>query len=382
LNTKAALPDDLDGEVAALLRRFYTLQYGKQLAAAVEIARCLQPEAVVPGLGSAAAEQQEGLAVLEAAVTQLELPAGVAPTARAFNGTEAARAAGWNSTRVARVFGRWNFALDRLRGKPQRQSAAQRAAERAARRGVHREREDYLRGLRLWLASEPPSFTTCDYDAWRNEYNEKLADGELPLVSYSMLRKAFRSSWADLIEVARGNLSIAEAEAHTRPSPLARVEGSHGLIGFAEVRELLGLSITAARAATRRPGFPPPAYTHLRGPRQRLWRRGEVEAFIAGDSTAESASLQHEYLDAHQVAEALGLAVITVTTGSSPRVPAPSVRAAGLQLWQCKDVDLASQSENSNPSRPVLAASVDGRHNKSQTHDPRPPLPTAGGRGG
>lgn len=56
--------------------------------------------------------------------------------------------------------------------------------------------------------------------------------------------------------------------------------------------------------------------------------------------------------------------------------------AAGLQLWQCKDVDLASQSENSNPSRPVLAASVDGRHNKSQTHDPRPPLPTAGGRGG
>lgn len=362
---------DLDAEVAALLRRFHSLGYRQQLAAVGAIGRYLAPGDALPTFAEAAREQAEALELLAAAAAELALPPGTAPTARAFTRTDAARRAGWNATRVARVFGRWNFAVARFLGKPLRQTAAQRAAERAARHGVHRERDDYLRSIRLWLDSEPPSLTTCDYDDWRAEYNEKLADGEPPLVSYSMLRKIFRSSWRDLIEVARGNLSLADAEARTRRCPLARDEGPDQLIGLAEIRELVGLSsVTATRNLTYRRGFPAPVYVHPRGAKQRLWRRPDVEAFLAGRPVKDrSGKLQQHYLDAHAVAEALGLAAITVTTGSSPRVPAPAVRVAGLQLWAAEGIAGLVKRENEVELEVVMAASADGHLQQPQPHN-------------
>jgi hypothetical protein len=374
VSSSADSSTQLDGEVAALLRRYHALPYRHQLAAAVAIARYLEVEPAVPGLEAAAVEQREAIAVLEAATAELGLPAGTAPTARAFNGTKAARLAGWNSTRIARVFGRWNFAVDRLMGKPVRQSAAQRGAERASKRGVRREREDYLCGLRLWLDSDPPSLTAYDYDAWRAEYNAKLNDGERALVSYSRLRQAFRCRWRDLIEVARGRLSLADAEARARSGSLVRDEGPDQLIGFAEVRTLLGLgSTTATRNMTYSRGFPAPVYVHPRGAKQRLWRRPDVDAFIAGRPTSDpGVGSRERYLDAHAVADALGLAVITVTTRSSPRVPAPVVRGAGLQLWSAEEVAEAAGREKRDESDPVLPDSADGHLQQPQPRDPRP----------
>jgi hypothetical protein len=337
---------ELDGDVAALLRRFYELAHAQQLAAAELICAYLAANEGEPRSLAALREQSEGLRILTEVAAELRLPTGVAPTVRAFNQSDRARAAGWNASRIVRVFGRWSFATDHIEGRQVRQSAAQRAAERAARRGVSRNREDYLVGLRRWLDTSPATETTQDYDAWRAEHNATLGAGESPVVTYSMLRKAFRCDWPDLIAVARGELTLKNADGRTRRKSLPREEGPHGLIGFAEVRMLLGLKTTAARRVTRDPAFPAPAYVHPRGAWQRLWKRADVERFLAGDPVDDrGVSLQDLYMDAAAVAEALGVAQITVTTGSTPRVPSPTVRIGGLQLWLRKQINTQLDSE-------------------------------------
>jgi hypothetical protein len=115
------------------------------------------------------------------------------------------------------------------------------------------------------------------------------------------------------------------------------------LIAFGEVREMLGLGMTAGRNLTHSTRFPKPAYTHPRGARNRLWLRSDVQGFVAGQPVPEREEnhLQQLYLDSAATAEALGLATITVTTGSSPKLPQPSVSVGGLRLWLREEIDKA-----------------------------------------
>jgi hypothetical protein len=332
-----------EGEAAAFMRRFYELSPPVQLeiwaAARAYLAAAIEETSADRVLE----ERREAIGMMRSVAAELQLEEDTAPTVRQFDACSTARATGWSSARVTKAFGRWSFACDYFLDRNRRRSAGQRAAVRASRRGVFRERDDYLYGVRLWLDSCPTAAATVDYDAWRVEYNAARPAGKPPLVSYSRLRQVFQYSWDDLKQAARGELLLAQATARgPRQQRVAR-HGPQDLIAFGDVREMLGLGLTAGRNLTRSTRFPKPAYTHPRGARNRLWLRSDVQRFVAGQPVPEREAnhLQQLYLDSAATAEALGLATITVTTGSSPKVPQPSVSIGGLRLWLRDDIDKA-----------------------------------------
>lgn len=278
--------------------------------------------------------RRSAVAAVGAVACALGLADGEAPTSKQFRELAPEHAPGWSLAAVIRACGSWRGATESFLGRSSGPTARQRGYMRAARRGVHRDRDDYLESVRLWLATNPPSRSAADYDAWRIEHNAKLGEGELRAVSYSMLRKVLPWGWDTTKAIADGLIDTTDAPAR-RPIRRRLKIGPHDLIAFSHVREISGLGITAARNLTYAPGFPAPAYTQPRPPHIRLWVRRDVERFVRGHPvTAREANyLQSDYLDAQAVAEILGLARITVTTRSSPRVPEPSVMLGGMQLW-------------------------------------------------
>lgn len=329
------------GELAAFMRRFYELSPTAQLAAWLTARDYLGAAAEPTEADTVLEERHDALGVMRAVCTELRLSEDMAPTARQFDGSAVASERGWSSARVTKAFGRWRFACDQLLDRTRRRSATQRAAVRASRQGVLRERDDYLRGVRLWLSDASAASCALDYDAWRSEYNERRTEGEPPLVSYSRLRQVFRCSWDDLKKLARGELQPDEVAPRAPRRPRVVRHGPHDLIAFGDVRQLLELGLTAARNETRSPRFPAPAYTHPRGARNRLWLRSDIQAYLRGEPVPnrEPNHLQQLYLDAVALAHLLEIAVISVTTRSSPRVPEPAVSLGGLQLWLREQIE-------------------------------------------
>jgi hypothetical protein len=319
--------------ISALLRRFLELPTAEQLEFVSIAGEYVTSTPAFDDVMAVAASRREALEVMGEVADEVGLTAGRAPTAEQFNRSSAAALRGWGARRVARAWGQWAFATAAYRGERPAASAAQRAIQRTARQGVHRARDDYLEGIRRWLRTTPRSRTARDYDEWRKEYNRSRPAGELPVVSYSMLRKALPWPWDETLRVAARELDPADA--HPRRASRARkpLHGPDGLISLKEVRAITGLGKTAARNLTYARGFPHPAYVQPAGPRTRLWRRREVAAYLAGEPIPPLGSLQEKYVNRDQVAMRLGVGKVTVTTRSSPRVPEPEVRVGGLQLW-------------------------------------------------
>lgn len=333
-------------EVRALVRRLPDLTQ-LELLSLIQIAGSMlqsaQPD--VAALLAEAGERRAALSAIEAVARALGRDSRTAPTAAEFNANAALTAPGWNTSRVIKAFGSWSAATRAYVGKSEPLTSRQRGHLRASRKGVLREREDYLAGVRSWLSTNPPSQTAQDYDAWRLEHNATRRDGEQPVVSYSMLRKALPWSWETIKLVAAGVLAPDEAPLRSLQERRERT-GPHDLVGLKAIRDLFGLGLTAARNLTYSHAFPRPAYTQPRPPGTRLWQRREIVAFHAGQPARRESTnkLQAVYLDAHAVATSLGLARITVTTRSSPRVPEPAVIVAGLQLWLKTDINAAAGS--------------------------------------
>jgi hypothetical protein len=103
---------------------------------------------------------------------------------------------------------------------------------------------------------------------------------------------------------------------------------------------ILALSQSAARRRITRDSFPVPVYTQRQSPGTKLWVLADLEYHAAGKPVKRRRrdELQRSYLDRNEVASALGLAPITVTTLSSPLVPDPAVSLGGIQLWLRDDV--------------------------------------------
>ena len=280
--------------------------------------------------------RHDALTAMHAVADALDLEPGRAPTIEEFN--KHPKRGEWTARRIASLFGSWGEAARRFASRRASLNARQVAHLRAARKGVFRERDDYLNCVSSWLRTDPPSKTTDDYDRWQREYNLTLPPGEQPTVSYSMLRKALPWDW----ETTKHLAGDKTARKHRRRAPATHKQrhGPNDLIAFGDVQTLLGLSTTAARSRTYADAFPPPAYTQPRPPGTRFWRRSDIEAHLNGHDVPQRApnDLQDTYLDVHAVAEKLGLARITVTTGSSPRVPDPAVVVAGIQLWLAYDI--------------------------------------------
>jgi len=130
-------------------------------------------------------------------------------------------------------------------------------------------------------------------------------------------------------------------DARTRSERRSKVvRGPHRLASFQDVVRILGISESAAQRRITRDDFPVPAYRQRQPPGARFWRLRDLERYAAGEATRRRrGALQAAYLDRNEVAQALGLAPITVTTLSSPRIPDPAVVLGGLQLWLRRDIE-------------------------------------------
>ena len=158
---------------------------------------------------------------------------------------------GWTSSSVVRVFGRWRNATTAAAGEAVREGPAQRRA-RARMRGRDTGREDYVEGLRLWIASEPAGELTSDYDAFVAAENERRGNVR-PLVKSSGLTMSLALPWVRLLEIARGQTTLAAAEEAERKRILDGVDGR--LVGARALAAILGLGITHAAEVAEHPGF-------------------------------------------------------------------------------------------------------------------------------
>ena len=121
---------------------------------------------------------------------------------------------GWRSGQIIRVWAKWRFAQTELiggrRARPTlRQRAVLRGAKdhRPATAGV----DEWLGGVRAWLATKPPRIRTRDYEEWeRDENHRRIRDGLQPWPSLKTMKSALDLSWEEVLRVARREAEVSE----------------------------------------------------------------------------------------------------------------------------------------------------------------------------
>lgn len=281
----------------------------------------------------AVADQRESLAELKRVAQSLGLSAGQAPTVRQFDKRAAELESEWTSARVIRAWGRWRFAVAAMRGESVPLSAAQRSLRRklAGRRRTH---EEYLAGLRIWLATSPPSQTRADYDGFVREYNAMVATTDMaPLVSSGAVRNAFGLGWQEILEVATGLRELPDIRARAT-AELARSAGPAGLIAAGGVSLILGESRTVV-SKLRREGGIPAAVVVVSG--RPCWSIEQISAHREGRAIPPWAYDPDDILDSAEVARMLGISGDSLRTAiherSWHRVPKPAGKPGGVHYW-------------------------------------------------
>lgn len=325
------------------LQRFYALLPKDQLAVYRAARDYLAARIHETKRGRLVEERAAAIDALEAVASHLKLEPGVAPTPRQFD--EAAHALDlrcgrgqrWNRSRVGRAWGKWRFAKEVFLGRRLRDSADQRAWRRAT-AGRVRTQEAAVVAIRLWLATNPTKETVRDYETWAAEHDDVLKAGELPLPNATTIRNRIPITWADIVRLARGEISLDEGRPRRRHVRRRHAHGDHELISAAGVGALLG---TQSRALTKQqlsePSFPTPVVVLNR---VRLWLREDVVAYKRGGKVPERKQneLRHLYLTTAEVMKATGLS----RSGLEQRahgVPAPAIKAGSINLWLRTEVD-------------------------------------------
>jgi hypothetical protein len=258
-----------------VLRRFFSLSTADQLEAFQEIREALSAD---PGEEDAhTREVRERAAALEAigkVSEHLGLPEGQAPTVQQFNETARKLGLGWGSTRVARIWGRWRVATSAYRGEQVTRTAASRSRSRRT-TGPARAHEEYLEGIRRWLATKPASETAKDYDEWAAEQAQRGGAERLPVKSLA-LRKALGLGWAEMLAVARGSIDLASSRDARARKQLAELRGSRKLVAGSLVALVLGGSRERVQHLARHDPRFPTSVAQVGG--ARAWLLSDIEA--------------------------------------------------------------------------------------------------------
>ena len=120
--------------------------------------------------------------------------------------------------------------------------------------------------------------------------------------------------------------------------PPSGAHGTHDLVTARQVAAMLGLKPTRAGRLLREPGFPPAA---LLVAGKRLWLRSDVRAYADGRPfpVRWENQLRTEYIDAGELAAAVGVGRRTLSGAGSRNIPPPSLRVAGVRLWRTREVE-------------------------------------------
>jgi hypothetical protein len=296
---------------------------------------------------------------VQRAARHLGLPAGEAPGVEEYDRAQAELGLDIPSGVVRRRWHSWPEVRKAVRGEPVRLTARQRAGLRAAIRRRHTG-EEWLEGVREWLREGGRSTCREDYDAWAQERDARsTGEAGSPRVPPVALSHSIAGSvllpWSAIVHVARGDVSLADAQAEE----LRRLEAEDGeFVALRCIALLHGLTHTQATRATRREGFPAHAFT-LYG--KRVWRLGDVRAHHAGEPfpSREKGELQGHVMSSTEVSSLLGLDrmemihAVAQTQESPPRVgraPRPAGKVASQHYWWRLSVE-AWQDLGCGPAR-------------------------------
>lgn len=282
--------------------------------------------------------RREALDAIEATAEYLGLGKDQVPTTKQFDQAAKELGSPWRSGQIIEAFGRWNNAKAAYRGRRVPETAAQRSLRRGV-AGRERSYEEYFEGVRIWLRSKPASTRRQDYAAFRHEYNDKLADGERPLVSLWLLTSELGLRWKQVLAIVRGELDVEQAWRERKGEP--RRSSSWGdLVSANEAAAILNLPHSRFRLVAQRRGFPLQA---VRLGSARAWRRADIEGYAAGErnkfKTRRAEDLQAQIVDAHELRRRLGVNQKVLTRRLRRQqhhlVPEPEGRLGGwIYYWR------------------------------------------------
>jgi hypothetical protein len=319
-----------------VLERFLELSPSEQLAVYRAVRDLLGARLALVKKDKVVEERATSLDVFKRVADHLALADGVAPTPAEFDAACRELDLDWNRSRVSRAWGRWRFGKEAFLGDSHDSIVRRRIRHTVDRR---RRREAPLRGIRLWLAAAPGDRGRRAYEAWAREYNSDLRERQLPVsVSASNAASAFGIRWVDLVRHAAGEITLDEARKPRTPRQRRYSRGPHDLVALKDIGEILGVSLAVASyTARRKPGFPTPV---IELGHARLWVRGDVEAYAAGDRfpTRRPNELRNLYVTANEAARATGLGVLAVRSGRHG-FPEPAVQLRSVSLWLRSEVD-------------------------------------------
>lgn len=330
-----------DTELETAMRRFFELSAADQLRAFEQMRDYLGAGASLPTKVNREIEQRaESLVALARVAEHLGLN-GDAPTAEQFDQVAGKLKLGWTSGKVIRAWARWRFACDALRGGRTRPTATQQSLRHRS-IGIKRNREDYLTAVRLWLVTNPPLVRAADYDAWAQEYNDALEDGELPVLKTAAIRLALALSWKDIVRVGRGEVDFDQAEKRSISDRGDWTNGPHDLVGQLSGAQILKISANRFEYMSQRPGFPTPAATFGSRRNVRAWLREDLEVYRETGKARKRKrnGLRSRYYGTFELAPLVGVAPARlVDKRSDGYVPPPTGRVGGIAYWLKRDAD-------------------------------------------
>jgi hypothetical protein len=344
------VPTD-NSAVEAFLDRFHRLSTDDQLSAYIKIGQYLSADGAEAEPDSQLRVRQAGLEAMRRVASELGVEPGRLTLPR-FDGARGRLGIELSGREIADAWGGWRIARATLVSGHGRETAQQQALRQAYRRG-YPTHESYLDGIRLWLASDPPSRTLVAYERWGRAQNAQLPPDALPFASHQVIRNNLGLKWAEVIRVATGEIELAKA---SRPRPKRRPfenrGARHDLVNRSEVVKMLRVSPGRASRLFDKSTFPTPV---LVIGTVRHWYREDVVAYKRRlpFPRRQPNELAGDYVGTREIAKMAGCSLAAVKIGAdNPRGWVPSPKLVGtIAVFDRHEVEAAVAAHRASGRR-------------------------------
>ena len=278
-------------------------------------------------------ERSDCVSAVQQVAKHLGLPEGEMPTVETYERVRKELGLEISSSLIRRRWGgSWHEVAKAATGQKVQMNARQRAIYGAAIRQKMKG-EDWLTGIREWLHERGPSRAEDDYNAWARERNEK--NPKLPPVASGIaVRNGLVLPWSVALEVAKGKVSLADAQARE----LIRLEAEDGeFVGLHAIALIHGVSTGRARHMTGDKDFPV-AYAFTLHER-RVWLLTDIKAHHANDPFPRRTNgwLQPKIMTGKDICRMFGLTTKQLEgerrRHSGSRIPRPAGQVGGIHYW-------------------------------------------------
>lgn len=269
-------------------------------------------------------------------------------TVAAFDSAPQAVREGLRSGQVISAFGKWSIAVGQMRGETPRMTETKRARLKALNLGsvVH---EDGLESIKSWLKTEPPSTIEKLYKEWSRAQNARSGETHVKHHTSDFIRRKLGATWPDIVRIAKGELTVAEAKAPRLAVGHWWSAKEHDLVDLSDVKNILGGGSTMAARRTYSADFPVPVIVvHDR----RIWFRSDVDAFANGDLPVPKRTVNElgkTYVATAEFAQTLNISQSALRVTN--RLPPPVGQLAGTLFWRRTDMNAFIKFRAERPGR-------------------------------